>query len=151
LILHKAGRGTIVKISLDATSATETNTVPLPNLQLQGCAMAPSSLEWIGVGVVPWFSDLPKFAAGDRVQILRLQPICHYRVPIYIRGAIGTVERVVVPSFVDNEEEGYGRNAGHRGFYYRIAIPMREMWPDYAGPSADNVQIEVFETWLERI
>jgi nitrile hydratase subunit beta len=113
--------------------------------------MALSCPEPVGARVVPWISDRPMFATGNRVRIRRLQPICHYRVPIYIRGAAGTVERVVPPSFVDNEEEGFGRNAGHCGFYYRIAIPMSELWPNYAGSATDNVQIEVFESWLERI
>jgi nitrile hydratase len=102
-------------------------------------------------GIVPWFSDLPKFAAGEQVRILEREPIGHYRVPRYVRGARGTIERIILPSFINNEEEGYGRNAGHRGFYYRIAVPMSEMWSGYAGIPCDNVQIEVFEGWLERI
>ena len=40
-------------------------------------------------------------------------PIGHYRVPIYLRGKIGAVERVIEPAGVDNEEEGFGRNAGN--------------------------------------
>ena len=63
----------------------------------------------------------------------------------------GTVEAVIEPAGVDNEEEGYGRNAGAKRHYYRIAIPMTEIWPDYAGSPRDGLRIEVFETWLERI
>jgi nitrile hydratase len=72
----------------------------------------------------------------------------HYRVPLYLRGKIGTIERLVTPA-IDNEEEGFGRNAGDKRFYYRIVFPMTEIWPDYTGPTHDNLRIEVFETWLE--
>jgi hypothetical protein len=34
--------------------------------------------------------------------------------------------------------------------YYRIAIPLTELWPKYAGSKNDGLRIEVFETWLER-
>ena len=63
-------------------------------------------------------------------------------------GKIGTIERLVTPA-IDNEEEGFGRNAGDKRFYYRIVFPMTEIWPDYTGPRHDNLRIEVFETWLE--
>jgi nitrile hydratase len=52
---------------------------------------------------------------------------------------------------VDNEPEGFGRNAGSKGHYYHVAIPLAELWPGYAGSPSDGLRIEVFETWLERI
>jgi nitrile hydratase subunit beta len=58
---------------------------------------------------------------------------------------------VIEPAGVDNEEEAYGRNAGMKRHYYRIAVPMTEIWPDYAGSQRDGLHIEIFETWLERI
>jgi hypothetical protein len=78
-------------------------------------------------------------------------PVGHYRVPIYLRGKTGSVEAAIEPAAVDNEEEGYGRNAGSKLHYYRVAIPMTEIWPDYVGSPRDGLRIEVFETWLERI
>jgi len=30
-------------------------------------------------------------------------------------------------------------------------VPMPSIWPDYAGSPRDDLRIEVFETWLERI
>jgi fermentation-respiration switch protein FrsA (DUF1100 family) len=35
--------------------------------------------------------------------------------------------------------------------YYRIVVPMTSIWPDYAGSPRDDLRVEVFETWLERI
>jgi nitrile hydratase len=57
---------------------------------------------------------------------------------------------VIEPRAVNNEEEGFGRNAGSKRHYYRVALPMLELWRGYAGSARDQLKIEVFETWLER-
>ncbi|MFA5956498.1 SH3-like domain-containing protein [Hyphomicrobium sp.] len=101
--------------------------------------------------IVTAFGEQPVFKIGDRVRVADRAPIGHYRVPRYLRKKLGGVEAVIEPAFVDNEEEGYGRNAGSRRHYYRIAFPMTELWPDYAGSPKDGLRIEVFESWLERV
>jgi hypothetical protein len=93
----------------------------------------------------------PLFKAGDDVKIAMRFPIGHFRVPNYIRGKRGRVEAVIEPRAINNEDEGFGRNAGEKRHYYRIAIPLTELWPKYAGSPTDGLRIEVFETWLERI
>ena len=90
------------------------------------------------------------FQPGERVRISLRFPVGHYRVPRYIRGKRGVVETVIRPRAVNNEDEGFGLNAGVKRYYYRVAIPLADLWPGYAGPSSDNLRIEVFETWLER-
>ena len=95
--------------------------------------------------------EQPIFPPGEPVRILTRSPIGHYRVPTYLRGKVGTVEAVIEPAAIDNEQEGYGRNAGTKLHYYRIAIPMTEIWPDYVASPRDSLRIEVYETWLERI
>jgi nitrile hydratase len=102
-------------------------------------------------GIVLAWGEQPMFRPGDAVRILTRLPIGHYRVPIYLRGKIGVVEAVVEPAGVDNEEEGYGRNAGAKRHYYRIAVPLTGIWAEYVGSPRDGLRIEVFETWLERI
>ena len=92
----------------------------------------------------------PIFKPGDAIRIRERKPVGHYRVPTYLRGKQGVVELVIEPTAVDNEEEGFGRNAGSRRHYYRIALPMTEIWPDYVGSPNDGLHIEVFETWIER-
>jgi len=101
-------------------------------------------------GIVYATGEEPIFKPGDAIRIRERRPVGHYRVPTYLRGKKGVVELVIEPPAVDNEEEGFGRNAGSRRHYYRIALPMTEIWPDYIGSSNDGLHIEVFETWIER-
>jgi nitrile hydratase len=102
------------------------------------------------IGVVLATGEKPLFAVGERVRVLDRRPVGHYRVPTYLRGKTAIVEAVIPRPWMNNEEEGFGRNAGGLRHYYRIALPMDEVWSDYAGPAADGLRIEVFETWLER-
>ncbi len=101
-------------------------------------------------GVVPALGETPTFRPGEQVRVAERFPLGHYRVPLYLRGKIGVVDRLVQPA-VDNEEEGFGRNAGMKRHYYRIAVPMTEIWREYAGARQDRLYIEVFETWLEPV
>lgn len=112
-------------------------------------SMKPTSAEPLP-GIVWAHGEAPAFSPGDTVRILTRAPIGHYRVPTYVRGKRATVEAVMIAA-VDNEQEAYGRNAGSKRHYYRLAIPLTEIWPDYAGAPADGLRIEVYETWLERI
>jgi nitrile hydratase subunit beta len=91
------------------------------------------------------------FQPGETVRVMTRSPIGHYRVPIYLRGKAGVVQRVLNPMQLDNEREGYGQNGGDKRHYYRVAFSMKELWADYAGPAHDMLNIEVFENWLERI
>ena len=102
-------------------------------------------------GVIFALGEQPIFRPGDAVRILTRSPIGHYRVPTYLRGKVGTVEAVIEPAAIDNEQEGFGRNAGAKRHYYRVAIPIPEIWPDYVGSPQDGLRIEVYETWLEWI
>lgn len=102
-------------------------------------------------GIVTATGEAPMFEIGDRVRVMTREPVGHYRVPTYLRGRTGVVDAVIEPSAVDNEEEAYGRNAGSRRHYYRIAVPMISIWSHYEGSPRDDLRIEVFETWLEII
>ena len=116
----------------------------------QHIGRAPASVVAPPPKVVAPLDQTPQFSAGDRVTVSVRFPVGHYRVPNYIRGKLGTIEQVIAPRAINNEEEGFGRNAGSAGFYYRVAIPLTLLWPDYGGPPEDGLRIEIFETWLER-
>ncbi|MEG3086883.1 SH3-like domain-containing protein [Sphingomonas sp. PB4P5] len=102
-------------------------------------------------GIVLADGEAPIFGPGDRVRVLDRRPVGHYRVPTYLRGKTASVESVIEPPGLNNEEEGFGRNAGRKRHYYRLSLPMVEVWPAYAASPHDTLKIEVFETWLEGI
>ena len=94
--------------------------------------------------------EAPLFQPGDLVRVSQRSPIAHYRVPLYLRGRAGWIESVIEPTAVNNEEEGFGRNAGDRRHYYRVAFAMTELWGNYTGSAHDGLRIEVFESWLKK-
>ena len=100
--------------------------------------------------IVKPFGDQPHLKAGDSVRVSVRYPVAHYRVPRYVRGKCGVVEAVIERALVNNEEEGFGRNAGGLGYFYRVAIPLTELWSGYSGSPSDRLHIEIFETWLEQ-
>lgn len=104
-----------------------------------------------GRAVVLASGETPLFASGERVKVSSRRPVGHYRVPTYLRGRTVRIAEVMEPRQLSNEEEGFGRNAGDRRYYYRIWIPMTDLWPNYAGAARDTLRIEVFESWLEGV
>ena len=78
--------------------------------------------------------EATRFHAGDRVAISVRFPSGHYRVPLYIRGKTGVVEAVIEPPAVNNEEEGFGRNAGFK----RLITAWRFRWQIYGPATRDR-------------
>jgi nitrile hydratase len=90
------------------------------------------------------------FHSGDRVRVRQVYPPGHVRTPHYIRGKSGIIERVL-EAFPNPEERAYGRKGLPAQVLYRVRFAQQEVWPDYAGPSGDTVDIEIFEHWLEPV
>jgi nitrile hydratase subunit beta len=89
------------------------------------------------------------FAVGERVRILDRNAPGHVRTPVYVRGQVGRIERVL-PCFLDPEREAYGVNTGTQVRLYRVRIPQGSLWPGYAGGADDVLELEIYEHWLER-
>jgi len=89
-----------------------------------------------------------RFAAGDRVRVLRMHPPGHGRTPWYIRGKSGVVERLC-GAYRNPEELAYGRNGLPAEPLYRVRFLQQDVWPDYGGSSADTVDLEIYQHWLE--
>lgn len=90
----------------------------------------------------------PRFFPGARVRVRKARPPGHIRTPFYVRGKVGAVERIC-GAFPNPEELAYGRDGLPRRPLYRVRFPQRVIWPDYAGPDHDTVDIEIYEHWLE--
>ena len=90
----------------------------------------------------------PRFAPGDRVVVRRSESPGHIRTPYYVRGFVGEVERVCGP-FANPEELAYGRDGAPPRPLYRVRFRQADLWPAYAGPPTDGVEVEIYEHWLE--
>ncbi len=90
----------------------------------------------------------PRFAPGDRVLVRKAAPPGHIRTPFYVRGAAGSIERLC-GSFPNPEELAQMRDGLPRQPLYRVRFAQRDLWPDYRGPAADVVEVEIFQHWLE--
>jgi len=93
-------------------------------------------------------SAAPRFAAGARVTVRRADPPGHIRTPWYIRGKTGEIERLC-GAFPNPEELAYNRPGTPRQPLYRVRFRQAQIWPDYRGPAADTVDIEIYQHWLE--
>jgi nitrile hydratase subunit beta len=87
------------------------------------------------------------YRPGDRVRVRPLYPVGHVRTPWYARGKVGVVERILT-TFPNPEERAYGRSGLPGKLLYRVRFLQSELWPDYAGPAADTVDLEIYEHWL---
>lgn len=88
----------------------------------------------------------PRFKPGDAVVARNLHPVGHTRLPRYVRGRRGVVERdhgVFV--FPDTHAMGAGPQPQH---LYNVRFAARELW----GPDAsarDHVHLDLFEAYLD--
>lgn len=91
---------------------------------------------------------MARFAVGERVRIAARAEPRHHRTPAYVKGKTGEVERVCA-AFGQPESLAYGGDGEPAQPLYRVRLRQAELWPDYGGPPADTLDIEIFEHWLE--
>ena len=89
-----------------------------------------------------------RFGVGERVRIAARVAPGHVRTPVYVRGHVAVIERVL-STFLNPELEAYGINAGSEVQLYRVRIAQSALWPDYCGAADDVLELEVYEHWLE--
>ena len=87
------------------------------------------------------------FKPGDAVQVINTHPPGHRRVPFYIRGKTGVIERVCGP-YPNPEELAYGFDGLPAKELYRVRFKQTDVWSDYKGAEKDTVDIDIFEHWL---
>jgi len=84
----------------------------------------------------------PLFNVGQRVRITDRTPPVHHRVPAYAKGQVGVIERVCK---LHGEPEKFIRGDGKPPQrLYRVRIPQNDF-----GTAGDDLDIEIFEHWLE--
>ena len=90
-----------------------------------------------------------RFETGDHVRNVLTHPPGHRRTPFYIRGKEGIIERYC-GAFHNPEERAYEFDGLPKRHLYRVRFKQTDIWPDYAGPVHDTLDLEIFEHWLSR-
>ncbi|HYW60648.1 MAG TPA: nitrile hydratase subunit beta [Xanthobacteraceae bacterium] len=87
-----------------------------------------------------------RFTPGDRVRAKNIHPATHTRLPRYVRGHVGVVDRVHgCHVFPDSAATGQGDDPQ---WLYTVRFEGRELW----GPDADptvKISIDAFEPYLD--
>ena len=89
-----------------------------------------------------------RFKVGDKVIVKRAFPPGHRRTPQYIRGKQGVIERIC-GAYPNPEELAYGFDGLPERVLYRVQFLQTQVWPGYAGPASDVIEMEIYEHWLE--
>ena len=88
------------------------------------------------------------FALGERVKVREAWPPGHIRTPGYIRGHSGAVV-AELGRYPNPEELAFRRPGTPAPVLYRVRFRQTDVWPDYAGPAGDTLDLEIYEHWLE--
>ena len=92
---------------------------------------------------------MERFRPGDRVRVRVLSPPGHVRTPGYIKGKIGTVERLQ-GSFRNPETLAYGGDGLPTQPLYLVSFEQTDLWPQYRDTRADKLLMDIYEHWLEQ-
>ena len=95
-------------------------------------------------------APLRRYNTGDKVVVKRAFPPGHRRTPQYIRGKQGVIERTC-GAYPNPEELAYGFDGLPAKVLYRVRFLQTHVWPSYAGPANDVIEMEIYEHWLEPV
>jgi nitrile hydratase len=88
----------------------------------------------------------PRFHIGQHVRARNINPVTHTRLPRYVRGKAGTIERDRgVATLPDTNVYGLGEKPQH---VYSVRFSARELWGNQA-PAQDAVYVELWDDYLE--
>jgi nitrile hydratase len=88
----------------------------------------------------------PRFRVGDRVRVRNHNPTTHTRLPGYLRGKRGTVEKDYgVFAFPDTHAHGLPEKPQH---CYSVRFTARELWGDNAS-ERDTLRVDVFDDYMD--
>ena len=86
------------------------------------------------------------FKPGDRVRAKNLNPTGHTRLPRYVKGHVGVIERDHgVHVFPDTNAHFLGEHPHH---LYSVRFAARDLWGETGG-AKDKVYLDLWETYLE--
>lgn len=86
------------------------------------------------------------FRAGQRVCVSARAHEGHHRTPGYIKGKVGTVERVQ-GAYTNPETRAYGNDGLPEQALYLVGFDQSDVWPQHR--ARDRIYVDLFEHWLE--
>lgn len=87
----------------------------------------------------------PRYSPGDRVRVLNAHAPGHTRVPRYVRGRLGVIDRFLSAQVLPDDLV-LGRGARRRPVY-AVRFEARELWGEQASPR-DSVLMDLWEDHL---
>ncbi|HEY1240852.1 MAG TPA: nitrile hydratase subunit beta [Bryobacteraceae bacterium] len=97
----------------------------------------------------PYNRDTPapaRFQPGQPVRARNLNPAGHTRLPRYVRGRLGAIDRDRgIYVFPDSNAQFRGENPQH---LYSVRFTARELWGGEASPR-DSVYLDLWDDYLE--
>jgi nitrile hydratase beta subunit len=88
-----------------------------------------------------------RYALGQRVRTIAVQPAHHTRLPAYARGKVGIVERVHgTHVFPDTNARGLGETPQ---WLYTVAFDEKELWGGQDRNQRSTISVDAFEPYLE--
>jgi nitrile hydratase len=89
-----------------------------------------------------------RYATGERVRTKTMHPPTHTRLPSYVRGHVGTIERVLgCHVFPDANATGAGEDPQ---WLYTVTFQGSELWGEASDPNL-KVSVDAWEPYLEPI
>jgi nitrile hydratase subunit beta len=139
--LLEAGLVTDTELATGRADPAAAKTTPRLHADAVGSALS------TGGGYQRAVAAAPLFRPGDRVRARNLNPIGHTRLPRYVRGHLGVVERHNgAHVFPDSNAHGLGEDPHH---LYSVRFTARELWGVDAA-ERDSISLDLWEPYLER-
>lgn len=89
-----------------------------------------------------------RFKTGDRVRAREIHPPTHTRLPQYVRGHIGVIERICgCHVFPDSNAMNEGENPQ---WLYTVTFNGQDLWDDVSD-AAVKVSVDAWESYLETV
>lgn len=90
----------------------------------------------------------PIFRVGDTVRAKNINPTTHTRLPRYVRGHAGVIERINGSHvFPDSYAHGGGENPQ---WLYTVVFTAQELWGNDAPDPTSRISVDAFEPYLEK-
>lgn len=92
-------------------------------------------------------SSAARFHAGQRVRTRAVAVPHHTRLPGYVRGKCGVIEKVLgVHVFADTHAQGQGEQPQ---WLYTVVFDETELWGNQSPPQGLKVSVDAWESYLE--